>query len=276
MSSCPRVTPSTASRGEHRSHFVGDDVRVSSPQGRFVDADRLDGRALRAVEAYGKHLLYEFDGRRYVHVHLGLFGKVWTAQQPAPAAGPTVRMRLAVDDWFADLVGPTRCRLIDGDQRAMLLAGSVRTRCGATRDTRASPSPASPAAASPSPPCSWTRASSPASATSTAPSCCSGVRRPVPSRAPRSPPRPGVDLWQDARTLMRAGVRSGRIITTEPARPRVPRARGARDRRALRLPPDRALVPTVPHRRSGPPTWPGGPLLVPDLSEVTAQKTNGE
>ena len=64
---------------EHRSHFVGDDVRVSSPQGRFVDAERLTGRALRAVEAYGKHLFYEFDGRRYVHVHLGLFGRVWTA-----------------------------------------------------------------------------------------------------------------------------------------------------------------------------------------------------
>ena len=73
--------------GQHRARFAGRPVSVTSPQGRFLEADRLDGRELRAVEAYGKHLLYEFDGRRYVHVHLGLFGKVRTDQQPAPPAG---------------------------------------------------------------------------------------------------------------------------------------------------------------------------------------------
>ncbi len=108
--------------GQHRTRFVGRPVSVTSPQGRFLDAARLDGRELKAIEAYGKHLLYEFDGRRYVHVHLGLFGKVRTAGQPAPPASATVRMRLSVADWYADLVGPTRCRLIDGDQRATLLA----------------------------------------------------------------------------------------------------------------------------------------------------------
>lgn len=200
---------------EHRAHFVGEDVRVSSPQGRFADAERLTGRALRTVEAYGKHLFYEFDGRRYVHVHLGLFGKVWTARQPAGSARPTVRMRLEVDDWYADLIGPTRCQLLDGDQRRAIVG-------------RLGPDPlrrdADPGRA-------WERISrsrQPVAALLMDQAVVAGIgnvyRAELLFRAGIDPYRPGTDLdqelwrllWQDARTLMRAGVRQGRIITTEP------------------------------------------------------------
>jgi endonuclease-8 len=201
--------------GQHRTRFVGGQVSVTSPQGRFAEADRIDGRALRAVEAFGKHLLYEFDGRRYVHVHLGLFGKVRTQRQPAPPAGATVRMRLAVDDWYADLVGPTRCRLIDGDQRSTLLA-------------RLGPDPLR---RNDSPDAAYTRivrSRQPIAALLMDQSVVAGIgnvyRAELLFRAGLDPYRPGEELtadewqqvWGDARTLMRVGVRSGRIITTEP------------------------------------------------------------
>ncbi len=202
--------------GQHRTRFVGRATSVTSPQGRFLEADRLDGRELKAVEAYGKHLLYEFDGRRYVHVHLGLFGKIRTLPQPAPPAGPTVRMRLAADDWYSDLVGPTRCRLIDGDQRVMLLArlGPDPLRRGSAPDLAFS---------------RITKSRQPIAALLMDQSVVAGIgnvyRAELLFRAELDPYRPGKDvshdkwtsIWGDARTLMRAGVRSGRIVTTDPA-----------------------------------------------------------
>ncbi|MEO8106278.1 MAG: DNA-formamidopyrimidine glycosylase family protein [Actinomycetes bacterium] len=200
--------------GQHRTRFAGGTVSVTSPQGRFLEADRLDGRELKAVEAYGKHLIYEFDGRRYVHVHLGLFGKVRTDHQPAPPAGSTVRMRLATDGWYADLVGPTRCRLIDGDQRSSLLArlGPDPLRRNVNPDLAYQ---------------RIARSRQPIAALLMDQSVVAGIgnvyRAELLFRARLDPFRPGEavsaatwqQIWDDARTLMRAGVRSGRIITTE-------------------------------------------------------------
>ena len=54
-------------------------------------------------------------------------------------------------------------------------------------------------------------------------------------------------LWADLVTLMRAGVRTGRIVTTRPAGPRPgQRPRPARGL-ALRLPTHRTAVPGVRH-----------------------------
>ena len=51
-------------------------MRVGSPQGRFADSAALvDGTGWSSAEAWGKHLFVEFAGDRYVHVHLGLYGK---------------------------------------------------------------------------------------------------------------------------------------------------------------------------------------------------------
>lgn len=205
---------------EHEARFVGRPVAVSSPQGRFADALRLDGRELRDVEAYGKHLLYQFAGRRFVHVHLGLFGRMTTAPEPAPPARATTRMRLSADGWYADLVGPTRCQLLDGDQRTRLVA-------------RLGPDPlrddADPTAA-------WVRISrspQPVAALLMDQQVVAGIgnvyRAEVLFRAGLDPYRPGVEvepeqwegIWADARRLMRSGVRSGRILTTDAAdRPR--------------------------------------------------------
>jgi endonuclease-8 len=105
--------------------FGGRPVAASSPQGRFADgAARLDGRVLLRTEAYGKHFLAEFEGADWLHIHLGLIGKVDFGSPPAPL-GPrfeTVRLRLANDTAYADLRGATVCELMTGGERSELLA----------------------------------------------------------------------------------------------------------------------------------------------------------
>jgi len=98
----------------HTDLFEGQALRVSSPQGRFAaGASRLDGRVLQQVEARGKHLLYHFEGRRTLHVHLGLVGRFQTHRLPAPAPSPATRLVLRTDDAAAYLTGPMKCDLID-------------------------------------------------------------------------------------------------------------------------------------------------------------------
>jgi endonuclease-8 len=106
---------------DHAGWFAGREVRVSSPQGRFsAAATQLDGQRLVATDAYGKHLFHRYDDGRSVHVHLGLFGKVFHHALPARTAAPeprdTVRYRVATagrDDGHAiDLVGATACDLL--------------------------------------------------------------------------------------------------------------------------------------------------------------------
>ena len=59
----------------HQRRFGRAPVRIGSPQGRFADgATLVDGRVLRKADAYGKHLFHHYDGRRVVHIHLGLYG----------------------------------------------------------------------------------------------------------------------------------------------------------------------------------------------------------
>lgn len=110
--------------------FGGGPVRVSSPQGRFAaEAAQLDGAVLEAVESAGKHLFCEFEGDRFVHVHLGLIGKFDIVRGPAPAPVGQVRLRMVSggpttqDSWYADLRGATRCALVTAGRRAEVLAG---------------------------------------------------------------------------------------------------------------------------------------------------------
>ena len=78
---------------DHQRILAGRSLRVSSPQGRFAaGADHLDGRACLDVEAYGKHLVYRFDGESYLHVHLGLFGRIKKRKLPAPEPVGAVRV----------------------------------------------------------------------------------------------------------------------------------------------------------------------------------------
>ena len=93
----------------HAAAFAGKAVRVDGPQGRFTDAEVIDGRKLQRVMAVGKHLGYDFGKDRILHVHLGLQGDF------TEGSGPLAEVRGALR-----LPG---LRTVDG------LLGAVLTAC---------------------------------------------------------------------------------------------------------------------------------------------------
>ncbi len=229
-----------------RDAFGGRVVAASSPQGRFADgAGLLDGQRLARAEAQGKHLLVGFTPpdaplRRapdhWLHVHLGLYGKVGFAEADVDddggAAVPdpvgAVRLRLVTLDAasgagplrWADLRGPTACEVLvrpevdalrarlgpdplrrdDGPERFLARAGTSRVTIGALlmhQDVLAGAG--------------------------------NIYRAEALFRAGIDPATPGRDVdparllgvWEDLRVLMRDGVRTGKIITTRPGDRRV-------------------------------------------------------
>ena len=107
--------------------FAGRRVRASSPQGRFeAQARDLDGSVLVGADSKGKQLFVEFEGDRFVHVHLGLIGAfdVTTGVDEVPPPVGAVRLRLATDDAYADLRGATRCDLV-GRERVAEVMGQL-------------------------------------------------------------------------------------------------------------------------------------------------------
>ncbi|GAA1513635.1 Fpg/Nei family DNA glycosylase [Streptomyces albidochromogenes] len=201
---------------DHRARFLGTPVRVTSPQGKFADsAALLDGARMDAADAHGKHLFLGFEDTGWVHIHLGLFGKLGFGATPAPPPTDTVRLRLVNDDHYADLRGPTTCALItDAEKQA------IHDRLG--------PDPLRPDAA---PDQAWQRMSR--SRTSIAAllmdqKVVAGVgnvyRAEVLFRHGIDPYRAGKDLtrrewdaiWADLAVLMREGVRNNRIDTVRP------------------------------------------------------------
>ena len=57
------------------ANFVGSAPSVSSPQGRFVvGAAELDGRKMLDARAVGKQMFLEFEGDRWLRIHLGIYG----------------------------------------------------------------------------------------------------------------------------------------------------------------------------------------------------------
>ena len=108
---------------DHRKDLAGQVVSASSPQRRFADgAARIDERVLEGVEAYGKHLFYDFGAGDLVHVHLGLFGKFLRFAPPPPPPRDTVRLRMSSLTATVDLIGATECALIDPAVREAILA----------------------------------------------------------------------------------------------------------------------------------------------------------
>lgn len=129
-----------------REGFAGQQVAVSSPQGKFeLGATMVDGRVLHGAFNHGKHLFLDF-GDRYVHIHLGLYGKAkfggsqgfidrvrigkLNAYQdllredyvrPDEPTG-AVRIRVIGDDGWADIRGPNRCEVINEAQLQQVLA----------------------------------------------------------------------------------------------------------------------------------------------------------
>jgi endonuclease-8 len=200
-----------------KRRLVGDHIGVSSPQGRFAaSAARLDGERLRGVEACGKHLFLDFDQHRWVHIHLGIYGRMTIAAPPAPSPVGQVRMRLTGPRAWADLRGAAACELVDAAGRAAVLArlgpDPLRRDADAAR--------------------AWRRihaSRTPIAALLMDQSVVAGVgniyRAEVLFRHAVDPLLAGRDLpetaweaiWTDLRTLMRSGVRNGRIDTVDTA-----------------------------------------------------------
>lgn len=108
---------------DHRRWFAGRRVSVASPQGRFAAAARLlDDTVLVRTDAHGKHLFHHYEDGRIVHIHLGLFGKVFHHPGPSSEPRPTSRYRVATADHCIDLVGATACELSDPDAVDALVA----------------------------------------------------------------------------------------------------------------------------------------------------------
>jgi endonuclease-8 len=196
--------------------FGGRATRVTSPQGKFGDAAALlDGSVLTAAEAHGKHLFLGFRPSEWVHIHLGLFGKVGFGGTPAPPPTDTVRLRLVNDTAYVDLRGPTTCALITDDEKH-----AIHDRLGPD-----------PLRADADPSAAYRRVSR--SRTTIAAllmdqKVISGVgnvyRAEVLFRHGVDPYRTGKDLdaaqwdaiWADLVDLMREGVRNNRIDTVRP------------------------------------------------------------
>jgi endonuclease VIII len=193
--------------------FGGRPVRASSPQGRFVEgAALLDGTVLRRTEAHGKHFLAEFEGAGWLHIHLGLIGKVDFGTAPIPEPVGQVRLRLQNDAAYADLRGATVCEVLtDGEREALL--------------SRLGPDPLRD---DPDPELAWTRiqrSKLPIGQLLMDQSVLSGVgnvyRAEVLFRARLHPMTPGTvvkkrewqGMWADLLALMKYGVETGRIDT---------------------------------------------------------------
>ncbi|TDC54629.1 Fpg/Nei family DNA glycosylase [Jiangella ureilytica] len=203
--------------GELTAAFGGRPVGVASPQGRFAaGAAVVDGSVLEGAQAYGKHLFIGFAGRRWVHVHLGLYGKFGVVAAPVPP-GPVVgevRMRLTAADAHADLRGPTRCEVIGDDEKA-----AVEARLGPDPLRGDDPAPALARIG---------RSRAPIGVLLMDQAVVAGVgnvyRAESLYRAGIDPARPGStvpepvlrEIWADLVSLMRRGVHSGRIDTVRP------------------------------------------------------------
>jgi endonuclease-8 len=109
---------------DHGKLLDGNEVGVSSPQGRFAsDAERVDGAVLERIEPHGKHLFYHWSTGEIGHVHLGLFGKFKVHKgETRPEPSGACRMRLTTNDVTIDLAGPTACTIDDPSVRKEILA----------------------------------------------------------------------------------------------------------------------------------------------------------
>jgi endonuclease VIII len=200
--------------------FAGRPVHVTSPQGRFeAGAALVDGRVLDSVRSYGKHLFARFGGDT-VHVHLGLYGNVAGGTGDPPPARGALRMRWVADGpdgsgAWADLRGPTACEVLAAPEVDKILA-------------RLGPDPLRPRADGAVAHRRIAGSRTAIGALLMDQSVLAGVgnvyRAELLFRHRVSPFRPGRavdagiwrDMWADLVTLMRAGVRMGRIVTTRP------------------------------------------------------------
>lgn len=236
--------------------FGGQALHASSPQGRFADgAALLDGRVLERAWAHGKHFFADFSGGLTLNVHLGLYGafsfggdETFAAASsigaprrigerevpaalpddgPSPSAAvpsppvPTVRLRLVSDHGWADLIGPSTCRVLTPPEVA-----EVTAKLGPDPLNDDDPEPFLRRAA---------KTRRPIGVVLMDQAMLGGIgniyRAESLFRAGIDPRRPAADvgesglaaLYADNQVLLREGVRLGRIVTTrDEHRPGVP------------------------------------------------------
>lgn len=194
--------------------LVGKPLEVSSPQGRFAQgAARLDGGVIEKIEAYGKHLLYRWASGDVLHVHLGLYGRFRSGDQPP---FENTRLLMISDNDSLQLSGPSTCEVLDPEGEAALLSrlgpDPLRAENGVRRKLVAS----------------FARRSTPVGGLLLDQKVIAGIgnvyRAELLFRAGINPFMPACDLgedevlalWQDTRQQLRLGERSGRIVTVEP------------------------------------------------------------
>jgi endonuclease VIII len=202
---------------QHGELFAGRIFTVESPNGRFAGgAALLNRRKLRSVEAYGKHLFYDFGTNRQLHIHLGLYGKFRTGELPFPEPKGALRLRFSSRQHWLELRGPTACEVLTEAKREQLIA-------------RIGPDPLREDA-------DFIQAANRMLKSRTAigallmdQSVISGIgniyRAELLFRARLNPFQPGntiprkmlTKIWKEARELMRAGMIDRRIVTTRPA-----------------------------------------------------------
>lgn len=208
--------------------FGGRVVNVDAPNGRFAEgAARLNRRKLRSVEAYGKHLFYDFGPGRQLHVHLGLYGKYKAGDMPYPELKGMLRLRIHSKEHWLELRGPTACDVLPDQARATLLA-------------RIGPDPLRPDADPKLAIARIRKSRAPIGGLLMDQSVISGIgniyRAELLCRAKLHPLTPGNavsaralnKLWSDAKALMAEGMVDRRIVTTRPEDRPHPKGRARR------------------------------------------------
>jgi len=105
----------------HAAAFAGRRVRVDSPNGGFPDAEILNGRTLRSVEAVGKHLGYVFGRDLILHIHLGMYGDFWEGRMPLPPEKGALRLRIYTKADWIELRGGTDTTIFSAEKWQTLL-----------------------------------------------------------------------------------------------------------------------------------------------------------
>ena len=234
-----------------RRDLAGQVVAVTSPQGRFSGgASQIDGFRLLSAEAYGKHLLIDFEPPALdgvLHIHLGLFGRFTRFADGAPSrsekssianevsGASSVRLRLAAAGWAWQLSGPTVCAFVNDQELRKL-----RDRLGPD-PLRSNADPALFVAS--------VRASRRAiGALLLDQSIVAGIgnvyRSELCYRLRLDPRTPGNELsadevrwlWDDAVALLTIGVRLGRIVTVDAVGDRSTKGSGRRRNTVADLP----------------------------------------
>jgi len=198
----------------HAAAFAGKRVHVDSPNGGFPDAEILDGRTLRSVEAVGKHLGYVFGRDLILHIHLGMYGDFWEGKMPLPPEKGALRLRIYTRTDWIELRGGTDTSIFSEEKWQAL-----RARLGPD-PLREDGDPKSAFAV-------IEKRSTPIGLLLMDQSVIAGIgnifRAELLFRAGINPDRPGKEvgrpalrgIWKDAQALMKTAREDRRIVTTK-------------------------------------------------------------